>query len=1145
MIIGASGTGKSEYLYRKIISEAEANRSQRYFVIVPDQFTMQTQMDMVLRSSGKGIMNIDVLSFSRLAHRIFEETNAEGRMVLDDTGKSLVLRKLVADVSSEVPYLAGNLKRIGFIHEVKSSISEFMQYGIGLDELNELIEYSNGKGALHAKLKDLSVLYGRFLDYIKDSYITTEESMDLLAKELYKSEIIKNSVVVFDGFTGFTPVQLNVLKVLAGLCESVYVTLTLDALDYERGIDAEQDLFSFTSKSLQAIRRLVDDDEFEIVEKLTDNHRFAGKEDLLFLERNIFRHISDKEVYNKPVERISLLAGKDIKDEASQVADRIRQLVADGAMYRDIAVVTGNLGDYENHIKREFAKYTIPVYIDKTRALVLNPFVEYTKSLLNVIRKNFDTDSVCRLLRSGMGYDTEAVDVFENYCLRTGIRGRKKYENFNDDMHKRCADKERPLSDDQICELEVVSGVIAQILESMAPLLDADIKPGKVKPVTAYVEALYECYISIHAHNTLKEYEEKFKACGDFTKEKEYSQIYRLTLELLEQIHGLLGDEEIVLEEFIEILEAGFEEISVGTIPQSVDKVIVGDIERSRLKPVKYLFFMGLNDNNIPKRGGKTSIISDMEREFLAGNEKLELAPTPHQKMFIQRFYLYSNLVKPSEKLFLSYSDMGNDGKSLRPSYLISVIQRMFPTLILERTDSKILFEDITNEAMLKDYICDLIRKNGENGLEEAEYSSLLKAMSVLLDLDSGYKSLLDMFIGNSFFKYEDRKLDGMIAGILYGETLLASISRMEKFAQCAYGYFLQYGLSLKERNTFEIDNRELGNIFHETLKNYGDRLAREGISWIDIADDDARKILDEELYRACEYKVPADTKSNRYVLKKMSKVLYKAVDTMCYQLKAGKYTVSELEVPFTRHQVLDEVNVALSVQEKMQLNGRIDRIDTMENDGQIYVKVIDYKTGKKDFSLLNFYHGLQLQLVVYMSEGITTIERKHKGKEVLPGALLYYRLADDTVDAEYSDDDEAISAKIHESLKTKGIINDDDVSIEGITGITSGKSDVVPIAYNKNGSLSANSSVMSLENLQLLRDFAAYKLRNIGDDIISGKITRNPVKEDDKKDSCTYCAYKGVCGFDERLEGYNMLSLKKESEDELLEKMRYDMETE
>ncbi len=1148
LILGASGTGKSEYVYKLITKEAGEHRDKRYFVIVPDQFTMQTQLDMVEHSPGKGIMNIDVLSFSRLAHRIFEETNAVNRMVLDDTGKSLILRKLVSDIAGELPYLSGNLKRTGFIHEVKSSISEFMQYGIGREQLEELIRFCEGKGALKAKLMDLSVLYCRFLDYIGDSYITTEESMDLLAAQLGKSSIIKDSVVVFDGFTGFTPVQMRVLSVLVKLCDSVYITLTLekDKIGCEEKI---QELYAFTAKSYATIMRMAESihAEVEIKSDFDINYRFAGKKDLLYLEKKIFRNLSKDDVFPDKPEHLQLYEARSIQQEARHVAQSIRELVVAGEQYRNIAVVTGNLGDYENHIVREFAKYDIPVYMDKTRAIVLNPIVEFTKSILQMIRKNFDGDSVCRFLRTGIGnFDLDEVDSIENYILRTGLRGKKKYIDFDSRKEALLADRSRNLSEDRIRELEVSSGVIKKILDIVDPLLCRNISSSGEHKAADYVEGLYQCLIKVDAYSGLKRLEERFRLEGNYTAEKEYSQIYRLTMELLEQIHGLLGEEKIGLEEFSDILEAGFEEITVGTIPQSVDKVIVGDIERSRLKPVKYLFFMGLNDNNIPKKGGKASILSDLEREFLASNEShLELSPTPHQKMYIQRFYLYSNLVKPSEKLFLSYSGMNNEGKSLRAAYIVAMIRRMYPALECEKEEANMGLMSISNSEELKDYICTLIRKNGECELSEEEHEELMKAMRVLLSMDEGYKELLELFVENSFFRYEGSNLDNTIAGILYGETLLASISRMEQFARCAYSYFLRYGLSLRERESYSVDNRDMGTIFHETLKRFGEELERNGKSWFDIEDAEVAEILDRELRNICEDTALFDSKANEYIYKRMSRVMRKAVAVLGYQLKQGRYQVADLELAFSRHQVLDEVNVALSVQEKMEVNGRIDRIDTMTVEDKVYVKVIDYKTGEKDFSLINFYQGNQLQLVVYLAEAMKEVKRKNKDKEVIPGALLYYHLADKTVKLEHMEDEESINAKIRDSLKTKGLINDDSVNVEGISGITSGKSDVVPVSFNKDGSYSKNSSVMNEQDLKLLQDFAQYKLRNIGDEIILGKKNCNPLKESDDISSCTYCSYRGVCSFEERLEGYSMTSLKKEDDEVILSKMKLDMETE
>ena len=1130
MITGASGTGKSEYIYRTVHEAAVKDRDKRFFIIVPDQFTMQTQADMV-QIAGGGIMNIDVLSFLRLAHRIFEETNCENKLVLDDTGKSLVLRRLASDIRDKLPYLSSNLSRTGFIHEVKSSICEFMQYRIGVDELERLIGFCESKGALKAKLEDLKLLYAEFLAYIGDSYITTEESMDLLAKKLEESELIKNSVVVFDGFTGFTPVQMRVISALMRLCDNVYITLTL-----EKQSDNKDGLFALTQKSYETVIKAARENGIMILPDhvCEVNYRFLDKPGLDHLERNLFRYPARQ--YEDIPEELSLYEASDIADEVRHMAIKIRELISKGVRYRDIAVITGNIESYENHIARVFESFDIPLYIDKTRAIVLNPFVEYTKSLLQVILGNFDRDSVIRFLRCGIGgFDREDTDIFENYCIKTGIRGRKKYEAYLADEDASLAQRINALREKLIC--------------SMEPVLDAGIKPtGKLK-ASVYVKALYDCYEKNDMFSQLKSYEERFRDANNFTKEKEYAQIYRLTMELLEQIYGLLGNEEITLEEFADILEAGFEEITVGTIPQGVDKIIVGDMERSRLKPVKYLFFLGLNDGYVPKKSSKCSFLSDMEREYLAGNDMdLELAPTPRQKMFIQRFYMYSNLVKPSDRLFMSFCDVDNEGRSMRPAYIIPVLEKMFPKLSRDRADITPSINDIGNISQLKEYICTLLRIYADREADEKLKDELMKAISLMLSLgDEGNKAMLDMFINNSFYRYGNDHIDARIAGILYGERLLASISRMEQFASCAYSYFLRYGLSLKERETYEIDNADMGSIFHEVLEKYGNKVSDLGLSWTEMTPDQTEQIIEKALEESvlASKCILFDGEANRYIYKRMSKVLSKAVDVLTYQLKAGEYRVSALEVPFKKTETLDEINVSLNKQEKMELKGRIDRIDTLEGKDAVYVKVIDYKTGNKDFSLLNFYYGLQLQLVVYMSEAMKESAKNFRDKEILPGALLYYRVADNTVDVDDETDEEKIVRKIKDSLKTKGLINDDPVNVFGLTGINDGKSDVVNLGFNKNGSYSSTSSVISVDNMRLLDDYAKYKLRQIGNEIISGNIAKNPVKEDERKNSCTYCSYKKVCGFDRRLDDFEMKTLTKMSDDELMNRMKQDMEAE
>lgn len=372
-VFGRSGAGKSTYVFNQTISAATANPKKRYMVIVPDQFTMQTQADLVKMSPNGGIMNIEVLSFSRLAHRIFEETGGNRTPVLEDTGKNLILRRCAANVRDSIPYLAANIDKAGYIHEIKSAISEFMQYDIGENELNELINFSGERNrrSLAGKLKDLAVIYESFKGFIGEQYITTEEAMDILAKELYESEVIKDSVVVIDGFTGFTPVQNKVIAALMDVCEEVIMTLTIDYDLISTNEVNEQNLFAFTYKTYQSMLRLAKEHSCDINTPviIRDTRRYEEAADLKFMESNLFRYPTKSSAEFEG--NIHITVCNDIKDEIRVLAGNIRKLVRDkGAYYRDIAVITGNMSAYESELKEKFEDMSIPVYIDETKGLV-------------------------------------------------------------------------------------------------------------------------------------------------------------------------------------------------------------------------------------------------------------------------------------------------------------------------------------------------------------------------------------------------------------------------------------------------------------------------------------------------------------------------------------------------------------------------------------------------------------------------------------------------------------------------------------------------------------------------------------------------------------------------------------------------------
>ncbi len=1151
IITGGSGSGKSKYVCDRVLHESGKNPKKNYFVIVPDQFTMQTQMDFVTASDKGGIMNIDILSFSRLAHRIFEETGGNRKPVLDDTGKSLILRKIAGSIKEQVPVIGSNLNKQGYIHEVKSAISEFMQYGIGYSELDEMIAYAKSRGALHYKLKDLQVLYKAFKEYIEGHYITTEESMDLLAMELRKSALIPGSVVVFDGFTGFTPIQEKVIGVLLTLCEQVIITVTMDG---------EEEPFAFAAKTVERLKRLAGEYGCEVlpVQHLKGNFRANGSPQLLHLEKQLFRYPmvayeaagdgdeKDDNIGNS----IRISAHKDMQQEVRHLCRQIRALLNETeCAYRDIAVIAGDLGAYESVIEEEFMRYEIPYFMDKTRNILLNPVIEYIKAALSVLTDNFSYESVFHYLRSGLAdFSAEEIDDLENYVLEMGVRGKSMWTHAfagrtlamkkMDARAEKIEETDKPES--TIVMLATLNTTRESLLNQLAPILEvgnsADIC------VKDMIERLYRFVTSNRVEEKLHAYADFFEKKKDDARAVEYRQIYRLIMELLDQIMELIGQERMSLSEFADILEAGFAEIEVGIIPRSVDRIIVGDIERTRLKPVKYLFFVGVNDGYIPAKTNKGGIISDIDREFLKGSNH-DLAPSPREQMYIQKYYLYLNMTKPSKGLYLSYAAMDGQGAVLRPSYLIGIMKQLFPGCESDGRNAQDSSQ-IGNLFEAKEAFCLFLRKYAENSISDKEREQFIRLLH-LLGKEESDRLLIGHWVENAYMTNKERNISQAAAGLLYGDIILSSISRMEKYASCAYSYFLQYGLSLQERELYGFESKDMGTIFHGVLEHFSNKLLEKNYTWTDFPKEEGEVMVKDSMQEVCMEYTDAllyDNALNRYTMKNMEHMMQKCVSNISYQLGKGRFVPKEYEVSFHVVEDLKDLDVSLTDKDKMRLSGRIDRMDTCEKDDKVFVKIVDYKSGDKNFDLAAFYHGTQLQLVVYMNEALKRAEKLHPGKEAVSAAMLYYHVDDPVVEGTVKMSPEEINGKVREALRMKGVINSDGDILEALDTTKSAKSDCVTLDYDSKGGLKSTTNAYDGTQMKLLSDYASYALKTMGARIKKGEIPVNPYASGNA-DACTYCAYKDVCGFDEKIPGYTKRNLSKDKDVDYLNKIKEELD--
>jgi ATP-dependent helicase/nuclease subunit B len=1133
LVLGRSGSGKSYKLYKEIIEKSIENENTNYLVIVPEQFTLQTQKDIVSLHPNNGTMNIDILSFMRLAYRIFDEVGGNDKPVLEDTGKSMVLRKVVARKRKELELFNKEVQKLGFINELKSLLSEIYQYNISVKMLEDIENKTQNRPMLTSKLHDIIVIYKGFKDYLSEKYITAEEILDVLCSVIEKSEIISNSIICLDGFTGFTPSQYKLLTILMKKAKKVLITVTIDQLELNKKIE-EYNLFYLSYQTIQKLTRIAEEESIKIDEPVYGSdspktkilYRYRNSPALAFLESNLFRY--PLKSFKEEQDNISIQSAMDSKREIAFVIKEMKRLVrVNGYRYQDMAVVTGDIETYGRVINREFEKAGIPCFIDNKRDVLSNPFVELLRSALDIIKNNFDYESIFRYLRCGLvDIDREDIDILENYVIALGIRGKNKWQET----------WMRTYRGQDEGELTRINEIRKLIFDSLLPLYE--VLSDHSKNVTDFTTALYELGVKLDASVKLDRFSNTFLEQNMLSTAKEYQQIYGIVMDLYDKLVELLGDEILTIREYIEILEAGLLEAKVGLIPPGLDQVVIGDIERTRLKDIKGLFFVGVNDHIIPKANGGGGILTDMERELLA-ESKLEMAPTKRQASYTEKFYLYLNLTKPSEKLYLSFSKLGEDGKALRPSYLVENIKKLFPKLIIQDEDEKKdNLEHILGTNKGLDYLIDGLRKY------PFEVTDTWKELFSYYHSNAEYQDLIQNLIQAVFYINKENGLSKQIAKELYGNDLVGSVTRLEQYAACAFAHYISFGLELKERQEYKLAVPDIGNIFHNAIELFSRKLSESEYNWHTIPEE-----LRDEWGSQCVRdaadgygnSILSSSKRNEYLVKRVERILKRTLWALCEQIKKGDFEPIGFELFFSERNKLNSLNIDLSENERIRLQGRIDRLDIYENDNKLMVKVIDYKSGNTAFDLLSVYYGLQIQLAIYMNAAMELMEQEHPDKKIIPAGILYYNINDPFVEKGSN-----VNESILRALKMNGIVNssfdiikhlDNSFVSENDEMKASVKSDIIPVETNKDGYLTKRSSTADIEKLKAMENYVKDTAKKFGRKIMDGNTEIKPYQLG-KRTACDYCAYKSVCGFDTGISGYEYRNLYAQTPEDIWNKI-------
>lgn len=1067
-IFGGSGAGKSTYLYNSIIKESIKNPLENYIIVVPEQYTMATQKRVVELHPRKGVLNIDVVSFERLAYKVFEEVGAADYPVLDDTGKNLIVRRVLEQNKKALRFFGSNISNTGFVSELKSVISEMLQYDISVDKLLDINKNVDNNSLLGMKLDDISLIYGGFREFIKNNYITSEEILDLMCRKVTESSKIRGSVIAFDGFTGFTPVQYRLMAILLDMCKEVKVALTIDISEHVNINEGIESLFYMTKDTVAHLNRICDEGHIN-VDKVTVGEdtvltRFAASKELAFLEKNIFR--PGLRYYSGKVNDIVMYAGITPKDEIQYVSGEILKLTRlQGFRYNEIAVVTGDISVYGKLAANIFAQNDIPYFLDQKLHVTDNCLVEMITAVLDVIEKNYTYDSMFRYLRTGLtGLSDENIDILDNYCLAVGIKGRKQWST-------------------QWCRKFRNSGITTDLnmlnelrLNVMEPLteLDKELKEadGNVRLMTT---ALYKFLVRMHCEEQMSLLA---KSHGD-----EYRQIYKKIMELFDKIVHLLGSEKVSVKEYNRIMASGFDEIKIGLIPPTKDCVVIGDIERTRLDNIKAMFFIGVNDGYVPKKSDSRSVLSETDRQKLKEME-VSLSMSVREKAFVQRFYLYLIMTKTSGRLYITYAYNSMDMKAILPSYIVRMLKKMFP------------------------------------GMNVLSYDDTAKEHSYIK-------------IPKTELEWTDENLAKILAdGValkLYGKELTGSVTSFEQFASCQYAYFCRYGLDLSEREEYRFAVNDFGTILHAVIEDVSKNIKRNKKSFVLLSDEERRSLVSESIHAVADNygnTILKSTSRNEYLIKRMEDLADKTLWAIGKQLADGLFTPDTFEKGFLTR--IEDLPHDVS----FFMHGKIDRIDICEDDENVYVKVVDYKTGHADFDLFKTYYGLKIQLFTYMREAIAYEKKKHEGKNVIPAGLLYYNIDNPIVETKQTDDS-AIEELIRKELRMKGVVNSNKNIISKLDS-TEGTSLNIPVTVGKSGNIDASKSkVLTTEELLAVGRYVDKENLDKATKILDGSIHINPY-EKGNENSCAYCPYNSVCGFSEDMPGVKFRRLEYMSPDDI-----------
>ncbi len=1134
--IGRAGTGKTTQILDEIKQELQTNpQGTPIIYLIPEQMTFQVEYDLIKTPNLGGMIRAQVYSFTRLAWRVLQDTGGMVREHITNLGVQMLIRKIVDEKKKELKLFARASEKKGFIEQLETMIVECKRYCISPMQLleQETIFRDAEAHILADKIHDLAIIYDELQTVLLQTYVESEDYLRLLAEKISKSDYLKEAEIYVDGFHHFTPQEYEVLKQLMIYAKRVTFALTVD------NSSNKGELFHLTQNTFATLKQLAleQDISTETIEVFQENHRHVKNSALAFLESH-FNSYSPP-IYQGKERGIVIYEATNRKAEIDGVVREIRKLAQSGVRYNEIAVLVRNPQDYE--FASSFDNAEIPFFIDEKQPMVHHPLIEFIRAALEAVTTNWRYDTMFRAIKTdffaplvaNIEVVYEEVDILENYVLMCGIHGTRWTSNWKYQRSPLLDSFQVPQTDEEK-EIEDILNVWRERISTPLLILQKNLKKstGREKCV-----AVYEFLEHLQIPEKIERIKQEAKKHGNLREVRQHEQVWNTIIQLLDEYVALLGDTKISVKAFCEVLDAGMQAMSFALVPPAIDQVLIANFDRSRLLHIQYAFVIGVNERIIPKKIVESGILTDTDREKLL-QANVTLGVTSRDRLLDETFAIYIALTTPAKRLYVSYPMSGNDKEGTTPSPLIKMLTTMFPNKIgfwSEQPNSTDATEYVTNPRSTLSVLAKQLdywkRNDGINNIWWSVYD--------FFAISEVWKQSAQRVLSGLAYENKNEMLDKSLREQLYGKNITTSVSQMEKFQTCPFSYFMQYGLRLRERKVFKLESLDIGNLFHMALKHISEEVKAKNLDWSSLTYEQCKNLTEvavSEIAPLLQQNILFSSKRQEYVKQKLQNIILRTTFVLSQHAKTSGFAPVDFELKFGKNGRLPALSIVLPDGTKMELVGQIDRVDYAENEDGVFLRVIDYKSGKKDMDWTEVFYGLTLQMLTYLEVVITHAEDLI-GKEASPAGVLYFHMHNPMIKGTGQLEDDVLEQKLLESFKMTGLLLDDvevtKLMDETLEPLKSSK--IVPARVNKDGTLGASKARISDEHFALLSNHVRHTFKKIGTQVVEGVVSVTPYKIAGKN-GCQYCSFQAICQFDESLPENNYCEIEKETKKTVLE---------